>query len=541
MPTKSRSRTPLRPVNPRRGNSAGVTRGRRLRSLLALLPLAGLIPAVTLTSATPAAAAGASRTLTTAWLADDQPPDPATFYGGEGFELQNALYDGLVQYAPNSTTVVPDLATSWSISPDGLTYTFHLRTGATFHDGTPVNAAAVIYSFQREIKLAGAPSYMLASVSGMTAPDPQTVVITLSAATNQFIQFMASYVGPKVVSPTTVNANLGTDEGQTYLATHDAGSGPYVMTSYLPNQSIHLKAYPGFWGTKPYYTAVTINIVSSIETQELELQKGQLDAISYSIPGSDIARLQSTSNLKVWSFPAVYKSLVWINPRGPLGSLAVRQAVRQAIDKKIITTSAYGKFASVSTQMVPPGTLPSGQGLDNPKYDPSVLKGLVAKLSDKHITIGTLPGDPTDNLAGELIQTELQAAGLTVTGKTVSASAAYSMPGHPNTAPSLLVLSVNSDDLSPGTWLHEYFSTTGALNFMTVNVTNADNALTAANSLLSPTAANSGYSKSAELYAASGDFMSLSNLTTVIAANKSITHIGHSYDDPFGMIFNLTK
>ncbi len=514
---------------------------RRRRGLLALLPLAGVFPAVALTSVAPAGAATASKTLTTAWLADDEPPDPATFYGGEGFELQDALYDGLVQYAPNSTKIVPDLATSWTISPDGLTYTFHLRTGATFHDGTPVNADAVIYSFQREMKLAQAPSYMLAAVTNMTAPDPQTVVFTLSAPTNQFIQFMASYVGPKVVSPTTVNAHLGTDDGQTYLATHDAGSGPYTMTSYLPNQSIHLAAYPTYWGTKPYYTNVVINIVSSIETQELELQKGQLDYISYSIPGSDIARLSSTPNLKVVSYPAVYKSLIWINPRGPLASAAVRQGIREAVNKKVIVPSAYGKFASVSTQMVPPGTLPAGKGVDNPKYDPSVLQKLVAKMSDKHLTIGTIPGDPTDELAGELVQTELQAEGLTVTGQTVSASDAYSLPGNPSKAPDLLVLSVNSDDLSPGTWLHEYFSAAGALNFMTVNVTDADNALTAANAALSPTTAENEYSKSAELYAASGDFMSIANLTTVIAANKSITHIAHSYDDPFGIIFNLTK
>jgi peptide/nickel transport system substrate-binding protein len=375
----------------------------------------------------------------------------------------------------------------------------------------------------------------------MAAPDPQTVVLTLKAPTNQFLQFMASYVGPKVVSPTTVNAHLGSDDGQTYLATHDAGSGPYIMTSYLPNQSIHLAAYPGYWGTKPSYTAVTINIVSSIETQELELQKGQLDYISYSIPGSDIARLASTSNLKVTSYPAVYKSLIWINPRGPLANPAIRQAIRQAIDKKIITESAYGKYASVSTQMTPPGALPKGMGLDDPKYDPSVLKKLAAKMSDKKLTIGTIPGDATDDLASELIQTELQADGLTVTGQTVSASDAYAMPGNPGKAPSMLVLSTNSDDLSPGTWLHEYFSATGALNFMTVDVTNADDELTAANAALNPKTAQADYSKSAELYASSGDFMSISNLTTVIAANKSITHLAHSYDDPFGIIFNLTK
>ena len=517
-----------------------MNRNWKLRGLLALLPVVAVVPTVALTSAAPAGAA-TSKTLTTAWLADDEPPDPATFYGGEGFELQNALYDGLVQYAPNSTKIVPDLATSWTISPDGLTYTFHLRTGATFHDGTPVNAAAVVYSFEREQKLAQAPSYMLASVTNMAAPDPQTVVFTLSSPTNQFMDFMASYVGPKVVSPTTVNAHLGSDDGQTYLATHDAGSGPYIMTSYLPNQSIHLVAYPNYWGVKPTYTTVTIDIISSIETQELELQKGQLDYISYSIPGSDIARLAGTSNLKIWSFPALYKSLVWINPRGPLATLAVRQAVRSAINKKIITTSAYGKYASVSTQMVPAGTLPSNMGLDTPKYDPSILTKLASKLKDKSLTIGTVPGDPTDELAGELIQTELQAAGLSVTGKTVSASDAYSLPGNPSKAPSLLVLSVNSDDASPGTWLHEYFSSTGALNFMTANVVPADTALLKANAALTKSSANALYSQAAEAYGASGDFMSISNLTTIIAANKSIKYIAHSYDDPFGIIFNLTR
>jgi peptide/nickel transport system substrate-binding protein len=482
-----------------------------------------------------------STTLTTAWFADDEPPDPATFYGGPGFELQNALYDGLVQYAPNSTQIVADLATSWAVSPDGSTYTFHLRPNAQFHDGTPVNAAAVIFSFKREMTLAQAPSYMLAPIAAMTAPDPLTVVFKLKAPTNQFMDFMASYVGPKVVSPTAVQAHAGSDSGQTYLGTHDAGSGPYTMTSYLPNQSIHLVSANNYWGSKPHFTQVTINIVSNVETQELELQQGQLSFISYSIPAGDINRLASSSNLKVWAFPALYKSLVWINPRGPLADPAVRQAVRSAINKSLITKAAYGKYASVSTQMVPAGTLPASMGLDNPTYNPSALRNLVSKMSNKKITIGTVPGDPTDNLASELIQTELQADGLQVTGQTIGANAAYSLPGNPGKAPSLLVLSTNSDDASPGTWLHEYFSATGALDFMTASVPEADAALTQANAQTSAPAANQLYSQAAEAYGASGDFMTISNLETVVAANKSITSIAHSYDDPFGIIFNLSQ
>ena len=122
---------------------------RRVFSLVAAVGL--VLSACSSTSSTTGAPSRPSvnGTLNLAYLADMSVPDPDVFYDIEGNTVILSVYQGLVDYKPDSTTIEPVLATSWDISPDGLTYTFHLRNGVTFQDGTPFNSAAVKASFQR--------------------------------------------------------------------------------------------------------------------------------------------------------------------------------------------------------------------------------------------------------------------------------------------------------------------------------------------------------------------------------------------------------
>ena len=123
--------------------------------------------------------ASTSDVLRIPYLADMSVPDPDVFYDVEGNSVILNTYQGLLKYAPNSTKIVGNLATSWSVSPDRLTYTFKLRPGVRFHDGTPLTSKAVKASFQRRLDVGQAPSYMLAEVKKMTTPDAGTFVVTL--------------------------------------------------------------------------------------------------------------------------------------------------------------------------------------------------------------------------------------------------------------------------------------------------------------------------------------------------------------------------
>jgi peptide/nickel transport system substrate-binding protein len=467
------------------------------------------------------------------------PPDPATFYGGPGFEVQDALYDGLVQYAHDNTPkIVPDLASKWTISPDGKTYTFTLQSGAKFHDGSTVNSAAVKYSFERELKINSTPAYMLKPVASIATPNPQTVVITLKQPTEPFLNYLASFVGPKVLSPTTLKAHLGKDNGQTYLATHDAGSGPYVLTSLVANQGYRLDAFKGYWGPKPQISTINIKILPDVNSQILQLEQGDVDALTQGIPSQLLGQLKGNSSISLKSYPAVYKTLVYLNPTTPLlKNETARQALIQAIDRKTIVDSAYQDAGTLSTGLFPYGQIPASQAPDNPTYDPSKLTAIAkaAAGSSKHLTVGYLQGVPNDQRASELIQAELQATGLDVTTKSVSLSALYALYKNPASAPSVVVLSTNSDAADPYTWLHPYFNTGSTLNLLGASVPSAD-ALDLQGTHSSSVATADGlYAQAAEAYVKSGYWMALADQTTVVASRSGWT-FQHSLGDPFGII-----
>ncbi|HUA95407.1 MAG TPA: ABC transporter substrate-binding protein, partial [Acidimicrobiales bacterium] len=223
-----------------------------------------------------------SHTLTLSFLQDPgQPPDPAVYYAGQGLILQDNIYDGLVQYAPGTAqrVIEPDLATSWTVSSDDKTYTFQLRHGVVFHDGTPFTSAAIGPSFTRDVAVDGGPAYMAQAVASVQTPGPYTAVVNLTAPNGSFLDFLASAYGPRIYSPTGLAQHAGSDNDQTYLKTHDLGSGPYELTEADVGVKYQLKAFPQYWGKKPYYTTVNLPVIDSFNTEESEFNSGQLAAI----------------------------------------------------------------------------------------------------------------------------------------------------------------------------------------------------------------------------------------------------------------------
>ncbi len=118
-------------------------------------------------------AGGGTLVLRMPFLADMQVPDPDIMYEGEGAQLMEFAYEGLVRYKPGSAEIIPSLAKSWTLSPDQLTYTFELQPGVKFHDGTPVDADAWIKGFERRATINQGPAYMVAGVVKTAAPDPE--------------------------------------------------------------------------------------------------------------------------------------------------------------------------------------------------------------------------------------------------------------------------------------------------------------------------------------------------------------------------------
>jgi peptide/nickel transport system substrate-binding protein len=481
-----------------------------------------------------ALAVSGSHTLSLAFGADMQVPDPDIFYEIEGNAVVTSIYEGLVKYANGTTQIMPALASSWTVSADGKTYTFHLRSGVTFHDGTPVSSAAAAFSFARRTGVNSAPAYMLADVVSTSTPDPLTFVVHLNEPVAAFLDYLAAPYGPKLVSPTAVKAHeVGVsksspqgDWAQQWLKTHDAGTGPYEMAQFVAGSHYVLSAYSGYWATKPYYTAVNINIVPDISVQQAELENGQLSMILHGLPVNAVESLKSNKNYEVEEFPAQLKSMLYVNPTlGIFKSQAVRSALRQAVNKAAIVAAVYGnQLGTVSTQAYPVDEFPPGTAMDDPTYDPSALTNALKTASGaKSIDLAYSTDDPTNQRVAEFVQSELDAEGLSVTVHGVPISQVFNYASTPPAQlPNLLVWTVNPDDAHPDSWIRIFSNTNGSLNELHGSVPQADALMDAGLHATNPATIQQDYAQAGTLVAASGEWISIADVRDVVVSHAGV-------------------
>ncbi|HEU5270822.1 MAG TPA: ABC transporter substrate-binding protein [Jatrophihabitans sp.] len=207
--------------------------------------------------------------------------DPGRMFEPTGLLIDRAMYDTLLTFANGDMTKpVPDLATSYTASPDAKTYTFTLRQDAKFSDGTPVTSADVVFSLNRVANLKGNPSFLLAGLTA-SAPDPHTVVLT-SATPNPAVPFIVPNPALGILNSKAVKAAGGTDgadadktdKAESALNSKSEGSGPYLLSSYNAASEVVLTRNPTYWGTKPHYGKIVLRNVAS-NVQKLDVLKGE--------------------------------------------------------------------------------------------------------------------------------------------------------------------------------------------------------------------------------------------------------------------------
>ncbi len=480
----------------------------------------------------PAAVSYRSHVLKTAFSFDQGSLDPDIFYDAEGLSITLQVYEGLVRYKNDSTpSIEPWLATSWNESSDGLTYTFHLRSGVTFHDGTPMDSSSWKYDFQRRVAVNGGPEYMVANVTTMDTPDPQTFVVHLSSPVSAFLHYMASPYGPKAVSPAAVKANTVKDDwGQAWLASHDAGTGPYQLGSVVPATTYVMQAYDKYWGPHPYYTTVDITQIPSFTTQQLELRSGSLDVLMHGVLTSSLPSFRNDSRFQVQGLTSIVRLNLWINPNlPPFTDPAVRLAVAQAVDRQKIIPTVYGDTATVARQMFTIGALPIGKGMFEPKYDPSVLKRLAGPLSTKKVDLAYTTDDPLNAQVAELVQTQLSAAGLDVTTRGVTEQTTFAWPTNPQGRANMLILPANPDDADASAWATLFYAQNGGLSYFAPVNTNADDLIQKGLAAVDQATIESDYSQAADAYQQSGDFIPLGDEKEVAVARAGICGWYHDF------------
>ncbi|MGZ8814212.1 MAG: ABC transporter substrate-binding protein, partial [Mycobacterium sp.] len=212
--------------------------------------LAALVAVVTLLTGLTACSTGervdlggeSSGNLIAAIAGEPDQLDPHKTSAYFSFEVLENVYDTLVEPDAN-LEMKPALAESWTVSPDQLSWTFHLRSGVTFHDGSPFTADDVVYSYRRIIDEQLTNSDKFSAVADINAPDPATVIIRLKQPTPNLLTNIGGFKGMAIVQRRNV------ESGQ--ITTHPIGTGPFSFAGQTRGDSITLKAYPSYWGGPP--------------------------------------------------------------------------------------------------------------------------------------------------------------------------------------------------------------------------------------------------------------------------------------------------
>jgi peptide/nickel transport system substrate-binding protein len=237
--------------------------------------------------------------------------DPAEVFEFSGGDLANNVYEPLVAFDPNNLAAgyQPGLAASWSIAADGTTYTLKMRKGVKFHSGNPFTAHDAAFSLHRAVILNKTPSFILTQFGFnkdnvkelVKATDDETLVIKTDKkyAQSFLLNCLSATIGSIVDMKEAMAHEKDGDLGYEWLKTNGAGSGPYMLRSWKPNENYVLEANAGYWGgDKAAMRRVFVRHISESASQRLLLEKGDID-VARNLSPDDIAAISSNKDLKV--------------------------------------------------------------------------------------------------------------------------------------------------------------------------------------------------------------------------------------------------
>ncbi len=311
--------------------------------------------------------------------------DPVRVTDSESIEAGELLFEGLVRWKPGTTDVAPGLAT-WEVSADGKRWLFHLRPGVRFHDGTPLDAEAVRFSFERLLE-PHHPSYLagddgsywrslLKGVTKVSALDPATVEIQVARPYAPLLGDLAMF---PIVSPTAVR-----QWGDAFKM-HPVGSGPFMFESWAVGEQLVVKRFDGYWGTAPRLDRVVFRVVVDARQRLVDLESGSVDLATAILPDEQ-PFVELHPDLKLHHTPGNDISYLAFNLQRPgFRDLRVRRAASYAINKEPIVKLAYQGRAIAADGPLPP----TQWGYHQPKTRYGFDPVLARKLLGDAVTAGS--------------------------------------------------------------------------------------------------------------------------------------------------------
>lgn len=369
-------------------------------------------------AATGAAQAGGTLRIARPPASTAETLDPASSLSA--YEYLGALYNRLVKQAEDGT-VAPDLAASWTVSDDQMTWTFVLREGVTFHDGKTFTSADAAYTLQHILDpatkspQAGVLSPFLES-GGITAPDAKTLVVALTSPNAEFVSLLMNY--NCYVIPADSAATIGAS---------GIGTGPFSLVSFAAAGKGTVKANPNYFGGAPKVDSIEFTAIADVQARVNALLAGQVDLVAQTnldfataktVTASGTATTATVKNAAWYVMPMLYTS-------APFTDLGVRQAFKMAYDpQEVIDLSIHGLGTIANNNPVPP-TDPNYLDYSVP-HDPDKAKSLLAAAGfSGSQDLYTSSYEPVMSILAQAYQSSVKPSGLDIAIQTASADSYY--------------------------------------------------------------------------------------------------------------------
>ena len=390
--------------------------------------------------------------------------DGALVSDGESLRVIDQIYETLIGLKPGTTELEPELAESWEASADGLSWTFKLHSGVTFHDGEPFNAAAVCTNFDRWYNFKGSfqnpsASYYWQTVFGgfavpeegspegslyksCEAVDDTTVTLNLTKPSASFLGAL-SLSAFAMASPKAL-VDFGADEGNvdeegvfhptgSFGTEHPIGTGAFKFESWTRGDKLTIARYDDYWGEKAKLDKVIFKPIPDNAARLQALQTGEIQGYDLVEP-QDIPTIESDSSLQILDRPAFNVAYVGINQaKPPMDKLEVRQAIAHGLDRQSVVDTFYAGRGVVANQFLPPEVEGYADSVTTYDYDPEKSKELLKQAGltlpvpiefwyPSDVSRPYMP-DPKRNF--EAFRASLEKSGFKVTPKTAPWSPDY--------------------------------------------------------------------------------------------------------------------
>ena len=481
-------------------------------------PVGRLTAAALLTlSAVPAAA---QEVLRVPYTYDIGSFDPDNAFEVLALSAINNVYEGLVEYVPGSTEIRGALAESWEISEDGLTYTFNLVEGATFHDGTPVDATAVLASLARRGSEEMMLNYFLWNVAGIEAPDEVTVVLTLGMPQPSFLDYLSSPWGPKVISAAAIEANP-----PEWFVENAVGSGPFRLTEFNRSERYVLEKFEDYHGDEPYFDVIEIPVIPDIGQQLLQLRAGEIDAVPTNFPWAQLAALPP--GLEITAQESMALVFGFVKPGSVLEEdETLRRAVMTAIAPETWIVDAFGSYGTPALSLFPAAMLTPEAPLSFPD-DMEAATAAVAEAGGLSLTLG-YGQEETENVSrvADLMAAQLAGIGVRVDVIVLPVGAIYGLQDAMDSAPDLLLTRSVPDAAHPETQAGVFYTTGAILNLMGASLPEADEIVGDAFAMTDVPARDAEYARASQLWVDAGLFIPFADVQDVVVHAEGLTDLG---------------